>query len=152
MNQSTVLDVQSKVCTKCKEEKPLTEYSKAKSNRLGVQSYCKVCQKAHGRKYKSSPSYKVRRKHQDLVRRYGLTLNEYEARLEAQGYKCVTCNEDLGDNPNHIHVDHCHSTGKVRGILCTHCNRALGAVKDNPGTLKNLQLYLLLNESLSKTT
>jgi hypothetical protein len=66
--------------------------------------------------------------------------------LERQGNKCALCRQDWhgfstskGDLP---HVDHCHRTGKVRGILCGNCNTALGRFGDDPGKLRAAIAYL----------
>ena len=76
-----------------------------------------------------------------LRKNYGMTLAERDAMLTAQGGVCPTCgNADPG--PRGWHVDHCHDTKVVRGILCAQCNIALGNVKDNPDTLRRLADYL----------
>jgi hypothetical protein len=69
----------------------------------------------------SHPEYRAR---QNLIKRYGITLENYEAMLEAQDGGCYIC----GNPPNakRLHVDHCHETGAVRGLLCAGCNRTLG--------------------------
>jgi hypothetical protein len=61
----------------------------------------------------------------------GLTLEEIQAIRDDQGNKCAIC---LAQNPNDL--DHCHKTGAVRFLLCNHCNRGLGAFKDNPALMR----------------
>jgi hypothetical protein len=61
----------------------------------------------------------------NLRRLYGMTVAEYEARLEAQGGVCALCHEP--PRSRRLAVDHCHDTGKVRGLLHIECNRSLGA-------------------------
>ena len=67
--------------------------------------------------------------------RYGLTLEDYEEILAAQGGACAACGGDEGDvqtaNSAFLYVDHCHTTGKVRGLLCDGCNRAIGFLRDD---------------------
>jgi hypothetical protein len=75
-----------------------------------------------------------------LKRRYGITLEERTKRIEEQG-GCATCGV-LDPGSRGWHVDHCHKTGKVRGILCAQCNIALGNVKDSPETLRRLAAYI----------
>ncbi|MBW3561477.1 MAG: endonuclease VII domain-containing protein [Actinobacteria bacterium] len=72
---------------------------------------------------------------------YGLTLVELREMLTAQGGRCAICNaafdEDLVPN-----VDHCHETGRVRGLLCHHCNTGMGLLRDDPARLRSAARYL----------
>ena len=70
-------------------------------------------------------------------------MHDYKKMLEGQGGKCAVCGINPGDNPYaRLNVDHCHTTGKVRELLCGGCNGAMGLVKDNPDTLRKLADYL----------
>jgi hypothetical protein len=97
--------------------------------------------KQHSKEFKTKrPDYFVN-KH--LEGSYGITLEEYKAILALQHYKCAGCGiEAEKAQRNKLYVDHCHKTNKIRGLLCQHCNTALGMVKDNPDTLLNLVSYL----------
>lgn len=75
------------------------------------------------------------------LKKYGLTLEQYNFMLEAQNNSCAICKEDK-KTIRDWHVDHCHTTGKVRGILCHHCNLLLGNARDNKNTLYNAINYL----------
>lgn len=75
-------------------------------------------------------------------KRYGLTQGEFDALLFSQGYKCAACGEDKATAKQDWHLDHCHSTKKVRGILCPHCNVAIGYAKDSPEKLRRMADYL----------
>lgn len=79
-----------------------------------------------------------------LKRRHGITLEQYNAMLEAQDNRCAGCNSvfDLSNKGSTPCVDHCHNTGKIRGILCGNCNKGIGLLKDNIQTLNNLINYL----------
>lgn len=72
---------------------------------------------------------------------FNLTPIEYYILLERQGYQCAICPNwlDLG---KHTHVDHCHKTKIIRGILCAKCNRGLGEFRDNPAILRKAIAYL----------
>lgn len=70
-------------------------------------------------------------RHSYYTRKYGITPEEAVAMFEAQGSVCKICKSDTPGSSKNWHVDHCHSTGKVRGILCNHCNLMLGYAKDN---------------------
>lgn len=67
---------------------------------------------------------------------YGLTPEEWERMFEGQGRCCAICQDDQPGSSHGWHTDHCHKSGKVRFILCAHCNRGLGAFKDNPNLLR----------------
>lgn len=80
----------------------------------------------------------------NLRKNYGIGLADYEALLLFQGGRCATCPATLADSTTrNLHVDHDHVTGLIRGLLCSHCNRALGNVKDDADRLLRLAGYLL---------
>ena len=81
-----------------------------------------------------------------LKRKYGITFSEFKEKFELQEGKCKICLKKLELLDKNTHVDHCHKTNKVRGILCNSCNVALGHVKDDITILKNAILYLETNE------
>lgn len=77
-----------------------------------------------------------------IKKTYGLSGKEYKEMLDKCDSKCTICGNELIFNRRNTHIDHCHKTGKVRGILCTHCNRGLGGFKDNIDILENAITYL----------
>ena len=90
-------------------------------------------------------------KNNDLKKTYGITLDEYDELLNMQQKVCAICGnpETAVDNKGHIRmmpVDHCHRTGKIRGLLCTGCNTALGGFKDDIDLLEKAIKYLKNNE------
>ena len=75
--------------------------------------------------------------------RYGITLDEYRNKLVEQNYKCFICGIDEKESRNQqLCVDHCHTSGVVRKLLCHNCNCGLGHFKDNLDILKNAYEYL----------
>ena len=68
---------------------------------------------------------------------YGITYKQYLNLLKDQNHKCAICRES-----DPIHVDHCHETNSVRGILCGNCNRGLGCYKDSIELMENAILYI----------
>jgi hypothetical protein len=74
-----------------------------------------------------------------LQTRYGITAEMYAAMLAAQQGQCAIC-KSIPDGL--LHVDHCHETERVRGLLCGNCNRALGLFKDNIKSLEEAITYL----------
>jgi len=80
------------------------------------------------------------------LKQYQVTLAEFQTLLEKQGSQCAICGHADMSNPNIFPVvDHCHATGKVRGILCLNCNHGLGKFMDNPRLLKKASTYLKNN-------
>lgn len=73
---------------------------------------------------------------------YGLTIEQYDSILESQGNSCAICKIDTPSGRGRFHVDHNHITGEIRGLLCHHCNLALGNFKDDVPTLLNAINYL----------
>lgn len=73
------------------------------------------------------------------IRRYKINQAEYEKLLGNQGNRCAICDCDLRDKRSHI--DHCHNTGKVRGVLCASCNHALAYI-ERPGFVESARDYL----------
>lgn len=83
---------------------------------------------------------------QDLRRKYGVTLEWYRERLAKQNNVCAICKQPevavIRGKVIAMPVDHCHNTGKARGLLCTKCNRGLGLFRDDVGILKSAIDYL----------
>lgn len=75
------------------------------------------------------------------LKRYGLTLAQYNAMLEHQHYECAICQRMLA-HPVTPTVDHSHVTGATRGILCRRCNAALGLLEENTDNLERAMEYL----------
>ena len=76
--------------------------------------------------------------------KYGITLDEYKAMLETQGGKCAICesSDPGGSSKTRFCVDHCHTTGQVRGLLCSKCNLAISYMDDNTSRLTAAIHYL----------
>ena len=129
-------------CKKCGETKPLTDFYKTGRKNGDERHYeCKECTKKRVKERHCPETYRK----QHLKRTYGITLEEYDAMLEKQGGCCAICGTDKPGSSRrntYFSVDHCHTTGEVRGLLCHQCNTALGLIKDNPDTLTNMITYL----------
>jgi hypothetical protein len=84
----------------------------------------------------------------DLKKRFGISLEEFELMLESQKHVCAICGhpersiDHRTKRVRSLAVDHCHTTGKIRGLLCSDCNTALGLLKDNPETMANMIIYI----------
>jgi Recombination endonuclease VII len=77
-----------------------------------------------------------------LKKTYGITVAEFDKILAAQGGRCAVCRTDDPGGRGHFHVDHCHQTGAVRGVLCHRCNTGIGLLGDNLGSLLAAVEYL----------
>lgn len=81
------------------------------------------------------------RKHAKTIAKYGITPREWENIGRAQRWRCAGCEVFFRDGQG-IKIDHCHETGKVRGLLCHACNITLGWAKDDPRRLRRLAHYV----------
>lgn len=122
------------MCFACGEEKPLSEFYPDKSKWNGVTNRCRTCHKVA----MSSATRKYRT---------GWTKEEYDEALLAQDGRCAICKKpesDLGRGGEvlALSADHCHATGKKRGLLCRRCNQALGKMEDDPKLLRAAADYL----------
>jgi len=116
-------------CKDCGKWKLLTDFHQNKNmGRIDRASYCKACHHHRARWYTA-------------VLKYGLSYEAYQVLLAAQGGKCAICLKPPLAGKT-LNVDHCHDSGKVRGLLCRPCNTGLGSFKDNAGRLRRAITYL----------
>lgn len=119
-----------KYCSVCHKPKPYSAFHKAPNNKTGVEGKCKECRHISARP-------------KQLKARYGIDEEQYETMLEKQGGVCKICKKyELRAKSKYMVVDHCHDTGKVRGILCHKCNTALGLFNDDTELLTVAKQYL----------
>jgi hypothetical protein len=139
--------METKKCLACGEEKTTDQYYR-------YQKKCKRCynlyyqqkwrEKNKGRRWhpripdEHIPPGVDLIKWYDAYRRYGISLEEY-GKLVART-QCDICKEPIDGRSRNI--DHCHKTGKIRGVLCKHCNVGLGAFRDNPHVMMTAIAYL----------
>jgi hypothetical protein len=139
-------DKEVQECTMCNKDKPFSAYGKYKTGKYGRTAYrraCKECRTSQVvNRYRSNPLVRERSKKLSrmahVLKVYGLTPLEYQKLLEDSGGICAICKTVLKE-PN---VDHCHTTGKVRGVLCWNCNTGIGKFKDSPEILIRAAEYL----------
>lgn len=150
-----------KRCGHCKEDKLIAEFYPDTKMYLGVQRRCKECSKKIFREYADrQPNWKeknaVRSKkwreaNPELAAdhkrksKYQLSLGEYNRMLATQNGLCAICETDRPGGRGGFHVDHCHSTGRIRGLLCNSCNTGLGKFSDNQTLLQRAINYLKNN-------
>jgi len=107
------------------------------------EDYKEYMQQWHKKARAANPEYYS---NQYLKKRYGVTFEWYQKTLAEQNNVCAICAKpettQIRNKTIAMPVDHCHTTGKVRGLLCTQCNRALGLFGDDPATLQAAIGYL----------
>ena len=131
-----------KKCKTCKATKPLNEFKKHTQNKDGYGCHCLDCYRIKD----NSTSKRNRRK-----TRFGINHDQYTQMVKDQNNKCEICgNEEhvmcngrnFESRLKDLSLDHDHTSGKVRGLLCHHCNVALGSFQDNPERLMSAIKYL----------
>lgn len=96
---------------------------------------------ASQRARRAKPEVKRRAREEHLKRKFGMTIEQYDAMLEAQGGGCLICGRPPREDIS-LHVDHDHSTGEIRGILCFRCNNALADLQEDQLLLLKAAAYL----------
>lgn len=80
------------------------------------------------------------------MKKYGMSQDDFDALLEKQGMACAICHRDDWPGKHLPHVDHDHKSGKIRGILCSKCNTALGLVNESLEIIKSMENYIRKNQ------
>lgn len=144
------LDIaETKHCPKCRQTKPIDEFGPRGASRPGERrSYCRPCVVADSKKYRTTEQGRAAKKRERAKWRakypernrehkrqwrlrsdYGISTAEFEAMKAEQNDACAICAMVPSET---LSVDHCHSTGAIRGLLCRRCNAALGLFRDSP--------------------
>jgi hypothetical protein len=97
---------------------------------------------------KSQKRDRVEYERRRTCRGYGITLEEFNAMLKAQGNRCAICKGDDPGASHNWHIDHCHESGVVRGLLCSPCNLGLGFLKDDPEVMYRAVEYIKAHRQL----
>jgi len=163
---------ETKKCSGCSVIKPRDAFCRDRSKPDGACSRCRDCQRLYSRARFSVPenlearrekSRAFRRDHPEkfkrsvrsatLKKKYGISIDDFEKLLEAQGRICAICGSD---HPGttwglNLHVDHEHTTGRIRGLLCQACNTSLGKMQESPELLRKAALYIERGGVLSKS-
>jgi hypothetical protein len=141
-----------KTCKDCGKEKSLEEFPS--NNKTSKKTRCKPCYNLHTKKWRdtiadkeklkkqwreaSKRNYSLEKSRAAGWKKYGLSVEEYWDLYNLQRGRCKICrkHEDV------LRVDHCHSTGRVRGLLCNLCNVGLGAFSDDVDRMSQAMVYL----------
>lgn len=130
-----------KACTKCGQQKPLSDFYRSRRSSETSTRYsssCKQCTLARQAARVSTPEGSRKRHDLRLRRVYGTPVETYDALYLEQGGACAVCNTPFGKPV----VDHCHTGGHVRGLLCFSCNILLGHARDDKDVLLRAVAYL----------
>lgn len=160
-----------KQCKKCGVAKPLDEFYRATGTKDGRRGECRACSSedkrrryladpegaiarvkrwqqanpdrvnATQRARRARPEVKRQARAEHLKRKFGMTIEQYEEMLAAQGGGCFICGRPPREDIS-LHVDHDHTTGAIRGILCFRCNNALADFQEDVAVLAKAAAYL----------
>jgi len=128
-----------KKCKLCGIMKPFSEFWKKGDNKDGHRNRCISCCSKVQKKYRVDPE---RERKYNLKKKYGITPEEYDEMLKNQNGVCKICGTDIPKGKGRFHIDHCHRTDKIRGLLCNNCNSMLGFINDNSFILIKAIRYL----------
>jgi len=112
-------------CSTCGKEQHKLNFYPDKRQKNGLRQQCKLCCKSTA-----------------LKRKFGISFQQYQDLLHVQGYACAICHSTEPCGTGDFHVDHDHGTNKIRGLLCSNCNTALGLFKDSQDSLLSAIQYL----------
>jgi hypothetical protein len=145
--------VKTKICPSCKQDLLLEKFYFTNGARKRYSAYCKECS---GKKIKEGYTYpetkkqKKQKYYYDNIERvrdtnykksFGIDLEEYSKKEALQDFKCKIC-FSKNKSGKKLAVDHDHATGKIRDLLCSSCNSALGLLKEDIDILANMIEYL----------
>jgi len=139
-----------KVCTKCNIEKDLSEFNKSVRGKFQKRADCKICQSKMARArnkitYNSQVKWKW-----NMKSTFNLTVEDYNILFDKQQGNCAICKRHQTEFKKRLAIDHCHKTNKIRGLLCSSCNTAIGLLKDDVESLSSAIDYLKGRNKKSK--
>jgi len=137
VSHAVAASLTEKKCTRCTRTLPISCFGKRSSNQLLHRSWCKECGNTERR-----TNYGPR----SMQKLYGITVEDYQRMMADQGSRCAICRNPesgkRGERGFPLSVDHCHKTGKVRGLLCSKCNLGIGNFNDDIAILEASVKYL----------
>lgn len=136
-----------KTCEKCGVQQDTNDYYKKETTLDGLDPWCKKCVR---RKFKILNLNGRSQRKSHLKRNYKLTLKEYDQLFHKQCGYCYICLTHQDKLKKKLAVDHCHQTGKVRGLLCMKCNTALGKFNDDIYLIERALAYLKKSQEKNK--
>lgn len=151
------MKIKMKTCCICKISKNINDFYNRKRAKDGKTYACKICVNKRNNDWKArNPEYntmyhrnyihpdpereKLQKRNSELKKKYNIGIDTYKNMKLKQNNKCLICNKK-----SKLVVDHCHKTGKVRGLLCDTCNRGIGFLQENIDNFNNAIKYLKIN-------
>lgn len=139
-------------CRECEAKDRRDAYAKNPERHIqAAKKWCRENRERHNATKRNWVRHNLE-KHNATRRKsqYGITDSEFQNLFETQKGKCAICGfqfpgQNTGDRNSSPHVDHCHTTGKVRGLLCGQCNKGIGALKDSLELVESAVYYLQKN-------
>lgn len=148
-NNKSTKDGKQAYCRQCRAEiqRLSPEKQKERTKKYKIRNRDKILERgriyAAKRREESKEHVYFMNRRSALKKNYGMTLEEYNDMLESQNGVCkICCGLNTHSNRGNLYVDHCHSTGKVRGLLCNYCNSGLGNARDRIDILEKMIIYL----------
>lgn len=157
--ENYIEDLTEKTCKDCGEVKSISEFTRKKGNFDRLDTTCKACVHLKWKEWyhddegtakaknaeanrKAYATLSDDQKLSNRVSKYGLTVEQFGELVIRSNGMCEICKTKPFEA-----IDHCHSSGKVRGLLCGHCNRSLGGFKDSIEVLQNAIDYVRINSN-----
>lgn len=123
--------------------KPKTREQRDRYNATRRAKYAAEPERREKAKAAARDRDKDKKRDERLRKQFGISAADYDTILAGQGGGCAICGSPHGDGwKRRLHVDHCHTTGVVRGLLCSECNLGIGKLGDDPARLDRAALYL----------
>lgn len=142
-----------KLCISCQNVKNFTQFPHSKKSVDGCFPYCKDCNNKRVKTWRTNYPEKAKEtaRKDNLKSSYGISLEKYNELFTTQDGKCAICKKHQSELTKALAVDHCHTTKKVRGLLCTNCNIGVGNLQDNEEILRAALEYLKYNREKNGT-
>jgi len=133
----------TKQCCDCKEIKSASSFYRNKRKKDGLASQCKICHTRGNKatREKKPEHYKAYQRNKHFLRKYGLSVSEWEKMYREQGGLCLLCG-GIPTDKDRLVVDHCHETGQIRGLLHHSCNVGIGFLKESVEIMEKAIMYI----------
>lgn len=138
-----------KTCNHCQVPKATKNFTTNTKKPDGLSPTCNLCHKPYFDAYRLRNKRAIKSRY--LMKTYGIDMDHYDQLLAAQEGVCAICGAEEDDMGRALAVDHNHSTGEVRGLLCTACNQAVGRFGDSAERFRRAAEYLEARPSPSSS-
>lgn len=137
-------ELERKLCPRCETEKPRDAFTRSNTRKTGLQVYCRACESEKRKEIRKKypERAKARDLRTDLMRNYGISVDQYEKMRSDQNGCCACCGKHETEFQRRLNVDHDHNTGAIRALLCNECNPGIGYFQDSFERLEMAIRYL----------